>query len=150
MENNWKLSTISVVVGDMEKAVAHFESLGMGPFKPEIMLDRGASYQNLQTTEIGGSSTAKHRSRMTQLTESVNLELLQNVEGKSFQKDFLDQHGEGVVFLAFRVDDLEKETNALVKKGVPIIFSGKRKDGSVAIFDTRKSGGMFIELYTEG
>ena len=148
MKNNWKLSTISVVVRDMDKAVAHYESLGVGPFKPEIILDRGAHYQDLQISETGGSITAKHRSIMAPLTDSINLELLQNIEGKSFQKDFLDQHGEGVVFLTFRVEDLEKESSELVKKGLPVIFSGKRKDGSVAIFDNRKVGGMFIELFT--
>ncbi len=46
------------------------------------------------------------------------------------------------------MDDLDKETTKLVEKGVPVIFSGKSRNGSAfAYFDTREDGGdVMIKL----
>ena len=146
MENNWKFYVIQMVVKDLDKAVEYYESLGIGPFKPEVIIDRKTAYEDLKLSATGGSMTAKHRARMVQLLDSVRLELIQNIEGDSHQKGFLDSRGEGVVNLTFIVDDLETETAKLAEKGVPVIFSGTRPNDWLAIYDTRKVGNLFIEL----
>ena len=148
MENNWKLRTIIVAVKDMDKAVEHYQSLGIGPFSPESILDRRTLYTDLKVSRPG-DMTAKLKHRTAQL-DSVRFELIQPVEEESFQKEFLDSRGEGVVDLSFIVDDLEEETAKLVEKGIPVILSATRESGSIAIFDTRKVGNFYIQLVQLG
>jgi len=51
------------------------------------------------------------------------------------------RRGEGIIDLTFTVNDLEKETVRMVEKGVPVIFSGKpRNGGAFNYFDTRENG----------
>jgi hypothetical protein len=60
----------------------------------------------------------------------------------------LDSRGEGVVDIAFTVEDLEKEAATLIYRGIPAVLSGKPKNGpAFAYFDTRKnSGNIMIRL----
>ena len=144
MENNWKLRTIIVAVKDMDKAVEYYQSLGIGPFSPESILDRRTLYTDLKVSRPGDMK-AKLKYRTAQL-DPVRLELIQPVEGESFQKESLDSRGEGLVNLSFIVDDLEEETAKLVEKGIPVILSATTKSYSIAIFDTRKVGNFYIQL----
>ena len=150
MENNWKLTNMGIVVNDMEKAIEHYESIGLGPFAPEFLIDRATLYTDLKATRPG-DLTAKMRSRSTSLGP-IALELLQPIEGQSYHKETLDSKGEGVVQLAFIVDDLEAETAKMVEKGYRVIMSGIRESGrrgagcKLAMFDLREIGGLCIEL----
>lgn len=44
------------------------------------------------------------------------------------------------------VDDLEKETAAMIEKGFPVVFSGVGARGRFTYFDTRAVGKLMIEL----
>jgi hypothetical protein len=44
------------------------------------------------------------------------------------------------------VDDLDRERDKLVEKGIPIVFSVKDETGYMAYFDARKFGNILIEL----
>ncbi len=78
---------------------------------------------------------------------AVDFELIQPTGGKSLWKDFLETHGEGVHHLGFFVDDIEKETAKLEKKGLKVMYRSWRKDGGGATyFDTGKVGGVLTEI----
>ena len=66
--------------------------------------------------------------------------------GMNSHKDFLNSGGDGIYFIVFSVDDLEKETDKLVKKGIKVIFSGKTQTVGFAAFDTGKVGNVCVEL----
>ena len=144
MENNWKLTTIVVEVSDIDKAVEYYQAIGIGPFSPEFIIDRSQLYQDLKVSRPE-DLTAKIKSRTAQL-DKIRLELTQPAEGDSFQKRFLDAKGEGVIQMGFAVDDIVTETAKMAEKGFPVLVSGTREMGSIAIFDTPKAGGIYIEL----
>jgi len=132
---------IGVIVRDMDKAVAFYEDLGIGPFKlpkgPAPIFDR----------QVYGKPApdVKNRISTTQMG-AVQLELVQPVSGKSLQMEFLGKHEEGVNHLAFLVDDLDREVAKLVQKRFRVISSGKTSQSAFAYFDTDKVGGVIFEL----
>ena len=150
MENNWKLANVGIVVHDLDKAVKHYESVGIGPFDKEFLIDRATLYTSLEATRPG-DLIAKMRSRSTSIGP-IKMELLQPVEGQSYHKETLDAHGEGVVQFAFYVDDLEAEKAKMAEKGFRMIMNGLREPGrrgegcKLAMFDLREIGGLCVEL----
>ncbi len=134
---------IGIVVKDVDKSVKLFESLGIGPFGEARELVRSEA-------EMWGKPVAPDSFRVRSRNASmgtVGLQLTQPIEGESFWKDFLNTHGEVVHHLAFVVDDLEKETDKLEKKGFEVIYRVRFPNGEIATFiDTRKLWGFFIEL----
>ena len=144
MENNWKFHHVGVTVRDMDKAVEYYQSLGIGTFQPEVMFD-SSTFADFKVNGKSPDTIVKLRMRCVQIGP-FQLELIQPVEGKSPPKEFLNNRGEGIDHIGFTVDDLDKETDKLVKKGIKVIFSGKRQTGGFAYFDTRKVGNIIIEL----
>lgn len=145
MENNWELCSIMVAVEDMDKAVKHYESIGITGFSPERHYDRRTLYTDLKISDPK-ELTGTVKVRGTPMLGPIRFGLDQPVEGQPFQKDFLDRHGEGLIQIIFNVDDIETETAKLVEKGFPVLVSGKRDIGSIAIFDTWKIGGVYFEI----
>jgi len=128
----------------MEKAIKYYESMGLGPFDKEFLIDRATLYTDLQATRPG-DLTAKMRSRSTSLG-LIKLEILHPIEGQSYHKETLDSRGEGVVRLAFVVNDIKAETAKMIEKGYSVVVSGERESGFMAVFNTRKIGGFYVEL----
>ena len=81
---------------------------------------------------------------------SIVLEIIQ--PGEDFgdvNADFLKSAGEGINHIGYTVDaeHFEHEVEKMKAKGLPILFSGKEANGAeFAYFDTRKVGGIIIEL----
>lgn len=144
MENNWKLATQIVVVRDLDEAVDYYQSLGIGPFGTEFLIDRATLYTDLKVSRPG-DMTAKLKFKTVQMGP-IKFELIQPIEGNSFQKEFLDTRGEGVVNLSFNVDNLEEEMAKLIKEGIPVILSATAERYSIAIFDTCKIGNFYMQL----
>jgi len=136
MGKNWKLHHIAVVVRDIDKAVAYYESLGVASVGREVVFPE---------------SKPKIRAKFIQIG-SIPIEFVQPLEGESRYKEFLDSKGEGVQHIAFAVDNLDEETAKLDEKGVSIIVSGKAPaafGSSSAHFDTRQVGDFAIQLIQE-
>jgi len=145
MESNWTFHHMAVVVWDMDKAVEYYQSLDIGTFQAEFMLDssRFGDYEVYGKTP---ETVDKTRMRFVQIG-SFQIELVQPSQGKPIYKEFLDNQGEGVHHMAFTVDDLDAETAKLVAKGVPVITRAKFPNGGgYAYFDTGKIGHVMTEL----
>lgn len=136
---------IGVVVRDLEAAIEFYEGIGIGPFvegPSGHALDRKIYGEPEPDAEIHG--------RIAPMG-GIEFELLQPVRGKSIQAEFLAEHGEGVVHLCAHTDDLARDVALLEARGVPVISSGEFDDGGCfAYFDTRRIGGLVLELFQPG
>ena len=118
---------ICVVVADLQRAIAFYESLGIGPFRD------GPS----------GHTTR----RLIRGIESPDTRLI-----GAIQREFLERHGEGVVHLCAYTDDLERDIAWMRdRRETDVISYGELSDGgSFAYFDTQSVGGLVLELYELG
>jgi len=134
-----KVDHIGIVVKDIDKAVAHYQALGIGPFKKaNIIVKDRIEY---------GKPTSNHKEiRMAKIGDFC-IEMMQPVSGESFPKRFLESRGEGINHLAFSVDDINKETAKLIDKGFNAISTAKFEDGGGFVyFGTDIIGGVIFEL----
>ena len=135
-----RVAHIGVVVRDMDKAIAYYQSLGIGPFQP---LD----VKSIERKVYGKIAPDVQNLSMVAQMGPIQFELIQPVSGESVQKEFLEKCGEGINHLGFIVDNLDKEVTKLIKKGFKVISSGKFKGGGgFAYFNTDKIGGVIMEL----
>ncbi|MEE8414291.1 MAG: VOC family protein [Dehalococcoidales bacterium] len=146
--SDWKFRGMGVAVRDLDKAVEYYQFLGIAELKPEVMLDSSLS-GDFKVHGITGS-VVRARTRAA-LVGSVVYEFSQSLERETTYGECLSKRGEGAFSLDFTVDDLEKETAKLVYRGVPVVLSGKPKNGSAfAYFDTRKVGNLMVKLVQTG
>jgi catechol 2,3-dioxygenase-like lactoylglutathione lyase family enzyme len=143
---DWKFHGIGIGVRDLDEAVEYYEMLDIIDFKSETELD-GNSLDLINVSSESMDLNFKTRASIGQLGPMA-FEFIQPLEGKSVYQESLDTRGEGVADLAFTVDDLEKETETMIYRGMPVVLSGKPKFGpAFACFDTRKnSGNIMIRL----
>ncbi len=122
MGKNWELHHICIIVRDLDKAVEYYQSLGIvTTMKPE--------FENKDL-----------KLRFVYVGETP-YEFVQPLTKESGFQKFLDDKGEGMNHLCFSVDDLDKETAKLTKKGVKVL------GGTTQIsFDTREVGNCILEL----
>ncbi|MFC2066683.1 VOC family protein [Chloroflexota bacterium] len=121
---------VGVVVEDMDKAIEHLSSLGLGPFET-------ANFPSITSRTLRGKPVhAKLGIRFCQMGP-LKLELLQPLEGESLMKEFLESNGEGLQHLGFLVDDIDKEVAKLTNQGVKVLQRGVRANGG---------GNAFMEI----
>lgn len=96
------LHHVCVVVADMDRAVACYESLGIGPWHPFPSLE--AFRPDLQAPDVDDFMKLEYR--YAELG-NVQLQLCCPPEGNTLQRRFLDEHGEGVFHLGFSVPDVD-------------------------------------------
>lgn len=138
-----KAEHIGVVVRNMDRAVEYYESLGIGPFKP--LNHKLLTQQEMLGKPVEPDSFALKT--MQAKLGSINIELLEPIKGESLWKEFLETNGEGIMHLAFFVDDIDREEAKLVEKGLTVLYHVRfQTGGGSAYFDTRKCGGLVIEL----
>ena len=131
---------IGVVVRNIDKAIKHYQSLGIGPFVPVTTA--------VAEKKVYGKDTEKYgvELRMARMGQ-IGIELIQPISGYSTAQEFLDKKGEGINHICFAVDDIEKEAARMLDKGFRIISRIKFRDGGGnAYFDTGAVGGVLIEL----
>jgi len=141
--NNWKFRGVGVATRDLDRAVEYYQSLGIAAFQPEIEFD-SSSFTDFKVNGKTAKATVRARTRMAQIGP-LAYEFVQPLEGETIYWEALNSRGEGINDIAFIVDDLEKETARLVKKGVSAALSGKPgTGGALAYFDTRQKGGNIM------
>jgi len=159
---NWTFHHLGVIVADMGKVVEYYKSLGFVDFPPER--PGGATSPTWQEFTTYGETVIKDGQLLVPLKPgakpgglqfcrvgSMTLELIQPGDGafKTLHNDFLDTFGEGIDHIAYGVapENFEQEVEKMKVKGLPIIMSGEQANGGGFVyFDTRKIGGLVIEL----
>ena len=140
-----KTYQIGLVVRDMDKAIEHFEALGIGPFQ------EGPSAYAVERRVYGKDMPEnKVICRLAQMGP-IEFELMQPITGPSLQQEFLDKHGEGVLHLCAYTDDIHKDIEAMTANGHEEIAYAKFDDGGIcAHLETREIGGLSLELFERG
>jgi methylmalonyl-CoA/ethylmalonyl-CoA epimerase len=145
---NWRFIHVGFAVKDIEKAVKHYEDLGMGPFKP---LNRSAKpkHREYSGKEIPLDAVA-FNIRVGEMGPTI-AELVQPLKGNCIQQEYLDAKGEGINHVAYEVDDIEQEKAEMEKLGYKVIQSSEFDNGEICLFfDTDKEGGVVTELIQVG
>ena len=137
-----KVEQIGIVVRNMDKAIEHYQSLGIGPFEP-LKLD-------ITAREMWGKpvTTDSMTNKVSLATmDSVQYELIEPVFGNSLFSEFLKTRGEGIHHLGFFGTDIDKEISKLKEKGFKIIWRMRFKNGGGSVyFDTDRIGGIILEF----
>ena len=135
------LHHICIVVHDLERAVAYYEALGVGPW---FDYPKGSAYIEFEVPNREASDAMRYK--CVDL-DNVQIQLCQPSTLDSPQRRFLDTHGEGVYHLGFEVPDRDAAEAAARALGLGVTARGKRADGSgFAYFDTRAQAGVVLEI----
>jgi methylmalonyl-CoA/ethylmalonyl-CoA epimerase len=131
---------VGVVVRDMQKTIERLASLGIGPFKPFIF-PPGAQEQFRGKLFIPSERVAIQMANIG----NIELELIQPLEGESPHREFLEQKGEGIQHLGFRVTNLEEDVKRLSAEGSEILLKSQFKGGGICYLDL-DAAGIIVEL----
>ena len=139
------LEHIGLVVNNMDKAIEHFESLGLGPFE-ESKLPPVKERIKVSKSRVDSISFKI----MVASLGPIWLEVIQPLEGESVQQKFLNEKGEGLQHLCFYTDNLESDSAKLSDMGYKMIHGVRFENGgSSYYYDTDRIGGMIVEISNE-
>jgi catechol 2,3-dioxygenase-like lactoylglutathione lyase family enzyme len=136
------ISQIGIVVRDLQKAVDNYRAtLGIGPWmtmklEPPLLADvtmRGKPVEASMVAAIAQSG-------------SIQLELIQPLEGPSIWKEFLEEKGEGQHHVQSPVKDSDATLAAFRNIGVDVLMSGRIGDNVFYYMDTEPLLGTIYEF----
>ncbi len=136
-----KLHHLCLVVSDIERSVAFYESVGIGPFQPYPPLHE---YTDLDVPDPDGFRDLDYRFAVV---GDIQIQLCQPGEGSTPQRRFLDERGEGVFHLGFEVPDADAADADAAERGLQPLMKGRRPNGSgFTYFDTAEQAGVVLEI----
>jgi len=136
-----ELHHVCIVVADIDRAVAFYDSVGIGPWHDYPPLDQ---YTDLDVPDRQGFLGLSYKYAGV---GSMQLQLVQPGEAESPQKHFLQTKGEGVFHLGFAVADVADGEAEADRLGLPVLMRGRRPDGSgFTYFDTAPQAGVILEV----
>lgn len=144
LENNQAVH-VGIVVEDLEAAVAEW-SLVLGIEEaPGIIL--GEEHTDNPTHYRGEPSAAKVRLAFFNL-DNIQIELFSPLgDEPNHWSEFLDQHGDGVHHLAFKVQGIgEVYLDRLAERGISLVQKGGWDGGEYVYLDTAESLGVTLKL----
>ena len=130
---------IGIIVKDIEKAKKNLEDIGIGPFG-------GLDAEPTVKWEAWGESTEVRLKMLFTKIGPLEIELIEPVSD-CMQKDYLENHGEGIQHYSFFVDDIDEVVEYMAEKGYKVVQRGWRaKKGGYAFFDTEEKCGFMLEV----
>ena len=133
-----KLHHLCVVVHDIDRAQAFYESVGIGPWHDYPPLHE---YTELDMPDPDGFRALKYRYAWI---GDQQLQLCQPGPEPTPQRRFLDERGEGVFHVGFEVPDADA---AEAEVGARPLMRGRRENGSgFTYFDTAEQAGVILEI----
>jgi catechol 2,3-dioxygenase-like lactoylglutathione lyase family enzyme len=139
-----KIVQIAIVCKDIDKCSERWSRLlGQPAPKPRTTLPG----EEVRMVYRGRPSNGQVKLTFFKTGDAV-LELMQPVGQGTHWKEHLDQYGEGVHHIAFKVKDLEKTIAALEADGMPVLHRGRydSNDGDYVYVDSREKLGVTVEL----
>jgi catechol 2,3-dioxygenase-like lactoylglutathione lyase family enzyme len=136
-----RLHHVCIVVRDLEKSVAFYESIGVGPWYD---YPKAGAYLEFEVPNLAASQATRYKCADL---ANFQLQLCQPAGGDSPQQRFLDRNGEGVYHLGFEVEERTAAEAAGRALGLGVIARGARADGSgFCYFDTQDRAGTVLEI----
>ena len=134
-----KLHHICIVVHDIDKAQAYYESIGVSPWTAYPPL---AEYEELNVPSKEGFLTLKYR--MCNLP-NVQIQLCEPSAAPSPQRIHLDTKGEGVFHIGFEVPDADAAEAEATALCLPVLMHGRRTNRTgFDYYDSAKGGGVTL------
>lgn len=139
-----RLHHLGVVVRDIDKAIAHLEALGFGPFKFD---DEHKVFALTFKGELHGKPAEWTTKISNAKMGDVELELLEPYKGDQALKETLDAQGEGLHHIGWLTTDLQGEIAKATARGAKIWCSSivPGQPGFV-YFEGSDVGNLAIEL----
>jgi methylmalonyl-CoA/ethylmalonyl-CoA epimerase len=133
-----KLHHLCVVVHDIDRAQAFYESVGIGPWHDYPPLHE---YTELDMPDPDGFRALKYRYAWI---GDQQIQLCQPGPEPTPQRRFPDERGEGVFHVGFEVPDAD---TAEQEVGARPLMRGRRENGSgFTYFDTAAHAGVILEI----
>ncbi|MBE0689880.1 MAG: VOC family protein [Anaerolineae bacterium] len=140
------VSQICLVVDDAEGIARHYCEI-FGLEMPEVhYLD--ASHEETRAIHKGSPTDATAKIATWQFGQ-VQFEIIEPVSGPSAWKDFLDEHGNGIHHIAFRVKGSDEVAESFARFDLGIAMQGRFSGGARGMYtylDTQSALGTTIEL----
>ena len=131
-----KLHHICLVVHDIDKTQAYYESIGVGPW---IAYPPLVEYEALDVPSREGFMAMLYRICNM---PNFQLQLCQPDHNPSPQRLHLDAKGEGVFHLGFEVPDADAAEAAA---GIPVKMKGRRENRTgFTYYDTAEAAGVIL------
>lgn len=139
------INHIGIVVRDLEKAVERYwRVLGIGPWQ---IFTFGP---NARITTVRGEPCSFALRIAKAQVGSLQIELMQPLDGATPHQEFLDQRGEGVQHLGIAVETLDQASEIMSMLGFRELTAaygvGVKGDGGAVYFDTEEVLGISLEL----
>ena len=140
------LEHVGVVVGDIDKAIAYYRSVGVSQFKS---CELRYSVRELWGRPLA-SDVITTKMSMAEVGP-VGIELVQPIATGTHWTEYLETKGEGIQHLGFFVDDIDEAEAELATRGFKLVYRSRftLPDGSAggnAYVDTGQVGGFMIEV----
>jgi len=133
---------IGIVVRDIESTAKAYAGI-FGMDMPKIIITDTEDVTNIKFR--GAPTQARAKLAFFQMG-AVSLELIEPVGEPSTWKEFLDEHGEGVHHIAFRIKGMPQVLEFLDGKDITAIQQGDYTGGRYAYVDSAPVLGVIMEL----
>jgi methylmalonyl-CoA/ethylmalonyl-CoA epimerase len=136
-----KIHHICIVVHDIDKSRAYYESVGIGPWQEYPPL---TEYTELRVPNR--DAFMKIRYQVCNIS-NLQIQLCQPPQDDCPQRAFLNEKGEGVYHLGFEVPDCDAAEAEGVAAGLSVKMRGRRQNRSgFTYFDTADKAGVTLEI----
>jgi catechol 2,3-dioxygenase-like lactoylglutathione lyase family enzyme len=144
LPNGATIRQICLVVRDLDRAMATWTALGIGPWRVH---DLGPNWISDMTFRGNPQLTACRFASAD--SGDLNFELIEPGEEPNVYTEHLETHGEGLHHLGYFVADIQGAIDAMEALGYQVVQSGRRLgvdgDGAYAYFDTVERLGCMLE-----
>ena len=134
---------VGLVVRDIEASIKKYAAL-FGVEAPPIITT--APESEAHTRYQGAPTEARAKLAFFKMGEQLSLELIEPIGGPSTWRDFLEQKGEGVHHLAFRVKGTDALTGELAAVGIPVVQQGDYTGGRYTYLSSEHELAVAVEL----
>ena len=137
------IAQVAIITSDIEAKARAWAAL-LGVPVPEIRTTGPES--ETQIRYQGEPTPARARLAFFKLGPQVSLELIEPTDRPSTWGDQLDQHGDSLHHIAFRIKGMGEKLAALNEMDIPLVQKGEYKGGRYAYVDGVKTLGATLEL----
>jgi hypothetical protein len=143
---NGRVDQVALVVRDLDAVIRQYwQRLGIGPwtivtFGPETVRE----------LYLRGRPAAFRMRAAFAMTDNIQLEIIESLDGPNIYEEFLATHGEGMHHLGVRVANLREAVADMEARGHVVVQAGygtgTSGEGGFAYFETDAAFGTVIEF----